>query len=448
MDKMNLICTVAFSTIASAVVIAGPGGGNQPGGGGNQPGGNQPGGGSSATWTFDTFLASSTTTSGLIIREGVITGYASPTSVAAASTVADIAAGALAGCTTLTGIDLSATSITEIPESAFAGCSNLATVILPSTCTTIGANAFAGCTKLTTLTAPGVTTVGDDSFRACSALSALPSAVRAVGAFSFAQSGLTSVDLGAMDSVGEGAFAGCESLTAATVAAGATLPDAVFAGCTALAVSDWSGVTSFGQAALAGIPATTLTLSDSASLGAYALAAEEATIVTTLSGATVPAYDATAFLGREVSYTPAAGAVARLEAMALVTWLQEQAADSSSAVVQPTPYNTADLETWLDAASNILSVYAFCWAERYAADAEFQPLTVSGTSFLFTAPDAGAAESVAVTVVGASDLTDASGFTADALEEAGTADGVTTYVSSDASAASCFARLRISKGWK
>ena len=176
-------------------------------------------------------------------------------------------------------------------------------------------------------------------------------------------------------------------------------------------------------------------------------AADEATIVTTLSGATVPAYDATAFLGREVSYTPVAGSVARLEAMALVTWLQEQAADSSSAIVQPTSYNTADLETWLDTASNLSAIYAFCWAERYAADAGFQPLTVNGTSFLFTAPDAGTTDSLAVTVVGANDLTDTSGFTADALEEAGTVDGVTTYVSSDATAASCFARLRFAKGW-
>ena len=304
MNKLNLICTVAFATIVSATVVAGPGGGGTPpGGGGNQPGGNQPGGGSSATWTFDTFLASATTTSGLIIREGVITGYASPTSVTVASTVEDIAEGALAGCTTLTSIDLSATSITQIPESAFAGCSNLATVILPSTCTTIGANAFAGCTKLVTLTASGVTTVGNDSFRACSALTTHPSTIRAAGAFSFAQSGVTSVDLTGMTSVGEGAFAGCESLTAATVAADATLPDALFAGCTALD---------------AGIPATTLTLSDSASLGAYALAADEATIVTTLSGASVPAYDAITFLGREVSYTPVAGSATRIEAFDLV----------------------------------------------------------------------------------------------------------------------------------
>ena len=441
--KKRIIVSFACALFVCMSLAAGPGGGGgmTPGGGGNQPGG-----GSSATFTFDTFLASSTATSGLIIREGVIIGYARPASVAVASAVTDIAEGALAGCTTLTSIDLSATTITEIPESAFAGCSNLAAVILPSTCTTIGANAFAGCTKLATLTAPSVTMVGDDSFRACSALSVIPSSVRAAGAFSFAQSGLTSVDLTDLSSVGEGAFAGCESLTAATVASGATLPDALFAGCTALNVGDWSGVVAFGQAALAGIPATTLTLSTSATLGAYALAADEATIVTTLSGATVPAYDATAFLGREVSYTPVAGSVARLEAMALVTWLQEQAADSSSAVVQPTSYNTADLETWLDTASNLSAIYAFCWAERYAADAGFQPLTVSGTSFLFTAPDVGTTDSLAVTVVGTTDLTDTAGFTADALAEAGTADGVTTYVSSDA-AASCFARLRFAKGW-
>ncbi|MBQ6010429.1 MAG: leucine-rich repeat domain-containing protein [Kiritimatiellae bacterium] len=448
MNKMNLICTVAFSTIASAVVIAGPGGGNQPGGGGNQPGGNQPGGGSSATWTFDTFLASSTTTSGLIIREGIIIGYDSPTSATVTSTVTDIAEGALAGCTTLTGIDLSATSITEIPESAFAGCSNLTTVILPSTCTTIGANAFAGCTKLATLTAPGVTTVGDDSFRACSALTKLPSTiVGAAGAFSFAQSGLTSVDLTSMTSVGAGAFAGCENLTAVTVTAGATLPDALFAGCTALDVGDWSGVAAFGQAALAEIPATTLTLSSSATLGAYALAADEATVVTTLSDSSVPTYDATAFLGREVSYTPEAGSIARLEAMALVTWLQEQAADSSSTVAQPTSYNTADLESWLNTASNLSAVYAFCWAAQYAADANFKPLAVEGTSFLLTAPDSGTTDSVSVSVVGTNDMADEVGFTADALAEAGTTDGVTTYVSSDATATSCFARLRFAKGW-
>lgn len=442
MNKMNLICAVAFATLASASVVAGPGdGGTPPGGGGNQPGGNQPGGGASATWTFDTFLAASTTTSGLIIREGVIIGYDNPTSATVASTVTDITEGALAGCTTLASIDLSATSITEIPESAFAGCSNLATVILPSTCTTIGANAFAGCTKLATLTAPGVTTVGDDSFRACSALSVIPSSVRTAGAFSFAQSGVTSVDLTGMTSVGEGVFAGCESLTTATVAAGTTLPDALFAGCTALNEGDWSGVVAFGQAALAGIPATTLTLSDSATLGAYALAADEATIVTTLSGATVPAYDATAFLGREVSYTPVAGSVARIEAFDLVEWLLADSAAASPSVTQPADYNTATLKTWLATDNN---AYAYAYADDLAADDSFIGLTVNGTNFLYAAPS-DSALSVTVTPVASYTLSsDANDWSADNLVWSDEADA---YIAADSTQPSCFARLRFSFNW-
>lgn len=442
MNKISLICTVAFATIVSATVVAGPGsGGTPPGGGGNQPGGNQPGGGSSATWTFDTFLASSTTASGLIIREGVITGYDSPTSATVASTVTDIAEGALAGCTALTSIDLSATSITQIPESAFAGCSNLATVILPSTCTTIGANAFAGCTKLVTLTASSVTTVGNDSFRACSALTTLPSTIRAAGAFSFAQSGVTSVDLTGMTSVGEGAFAGCESLTAVTVAADATLPDALFAGCTALDVGDWSGVAAFGQAALAGIPATTLTLSDSASLGAYALAADETTIVTTLSGASVPAYDATTFLGREVSYTPVAGSVTRIEAFDLVEWLLADSAAASPSVTQPTDYNTATLKTWLATDNN---AYAYAYADDLAVDDSFIGLTVNGTKFLYAAPS-DSALSVTVTPVASYTLSsDENDWSADNLvwsEENG------AYIAADETQTSCFARLRFTFSW-
>ena len=147
------------------------------------------------------------------------------------------------------------------------------------------------------------------------------------------------------------------------------------------------------------------------------------------------------------SYTPVAGSVARVEAMALVTWLQEQATNSSSTVAQPTSYNTTDLETWLDSSSNLNAIFAFCWGSRYAADETFHPLAVDGTAFLYTAPAADTTDALKVTVVGTNDLTDEAGFRADALEEAGTTDGVTTYVSSDASATSCFARLLFSKGW-
>lgn len=440
MNKMNLICAAALATLAAAAIAAGPGG-NQPGGGGNQPGGNQPGGGSSATFTFDSFLASSTTTSGLIIREGIVIGFDSPTSVTVASTVSDIAEGALAGCTTLTSINLASTSITEIPGSAFAGCTALKTVTLPSSCTSIGANAFAGCTALTTLAASGVTEIGADAFRGCTALASVASSATTLGDYAFAQSGVTAADISGAVSLGEGTFAGCESLSSVTVATGATLPDALFAGCTALDESDWSQVATFGQASLAGIPVTAISLNSAATLGAYALAADEAVLVTTLSNSSLPSFADTAFLGREVSYTPVAGSITRIEASDLVEWLVADASGSSPTVTQPADYNTATLKTWLATGNN---AYAYAYADDIAADESFLGLTICGTNFVYTAPS-DASISVSVTPVGCYELSsDESDWSADNLvwsEEAG------AYVAADTTQDSCFARLRFVCGW-
>ncbi len=433
----NKAIIAAIVAALSTCALAGPPSGGP--GGGSQPGGNQPGsGGSSATWTFDTFIVSSTTTSGIIIRDGVITGFESPTAVTVDSSVTSIEEGALAGCTTLTSIDLSSTSITEIPSDAFAGCTSLATVMLPSTCTTIGANAFAGCTALKTFTASGLTTVESQSFYACSSLTTPPSSVKTAGSYSFARSGVTSVDTSDFSSLDEGAFAGCESLASATV--GSTLPAAAFAGCTALDVSDWSGVTSFGDAALAGIPATTLTISSSATLGEYALAADEATVGTTLTfdGSTVPSYDDTVFLGRSLtaSYTPVAGTTTRVEACDLVEWL----AANADSVTQPTSYATADLETWLSSSSNADAIFAFCYPD---AESEAEALTISGTTFTFTDSSRSA---VVVTPVGTDDLTDA--FSEDAVTLAETAtSGVYTATPADTSVSQFFMRLKYEKAW-
>ncbi len=429
-----------FAALASAAalsVLAGPPSGGGPGGG-SQPGGNQPGsGGSSATWTFDSFIVSSTTTSGLIVREGVITGFASPTDVTAASSVTSIEEGALAGCTTLTSIDLSSTSITEIPSECFAGCTSLSTVKLPSACTVIGANAFAGCTALKTLEASGAETVGSDAFRGCTSLAAVPSSATTLGAYAFAQSGVTSASVAAA-TLGEGVFAGCESLASASV--GTDLPAAAFAGCTALDQSDWTGVTGFGQASLAGIPAKSLTVASTATLGDYAFAADETTLETTLTfdGSTVPTYGDTAFLGRSLtaSYTPAEGVVTRVEASDLVEWLQNEC----DAVTQPASYATADLETWLSSPSNASAIFAFCYPE---AESEADALTISGTTFIFTDSSR---NSVVVTPVGTDDLTADFSSGSVTIAETETA-GVYTATPTDASAQQFFMRLTYSKSW-
>ncbi len=435
--KRNFIGVLAYVASMSAL-LAGPGG--QPPGGGTQPGGNQPGGGgASATWTFDSFLASSATTSGIIVREGVVTGYESPTDAALSSSVTDIAAGALAGCTTLKSIDLSAcSSLTEIPDSAFAGCTALKTVTLPASCTTIGPGAFAGCTALATVSGSGVTAVSHDAFRDCTALTS-PSLPAHIGSYAYSQSGVTSADMSGVATLGEGAFAGCESLTAVTVASGASLPAATFAGCTALNVGDWSGVGEFGQSALAGIPATTLTLSSSATLSAYAFAADEATVTTTLGQSALPTYDETSFLGREVSYTPVSGSTTRIEAMDLVDWLLD--ATASAGVTQPADYNTATLKTWLSDSAN---AYAYAYADDLASDEGFVGLTVDGKSFIYTAPR-DTALSITVTPVACYSLSsDESDWSADNLAWS---DEDSAYFATDTTQTSCFARLRFSWDW-
>ena len=286
-----------------------------------------------------------------------------------------------------------------------------------------------------------MTDIGADAFRGCTALASVASSATTLGDYAFAQSGVTAADISGAVSLGEGTFAGCESLSSVTVATGATLPDAVFAGCTALAVSDWSGVTSFGQAALAGIPATALTLNASATLADYALAADEAVLVTTLSNSSLPSFADTAFLGREVSYTPVAGSITRIEASDLVEWLVADASGSSPTVTQPADYNTATLKTWLATGNN---AYAYAYADDIAADESFLGLTICGTNFVYAAPS-DASISVSVTPVGCYELSsDESDWSADNLvwsEESG------AYVAADTTQDSCFARLRFVCGW-
>lgn len=446
----SIIFTIATFALGAALA-AGPGGsGMQPGGpgGGNQPGGNQPsgpGGGASATFTFDTFLASATTNSSkCITREGTWTGWtAGITAATLDSSVGNLACGVCAGCTTLTSVDLSAcANLAEIPNSAFAGCTALTTVTLPASCTAIGANAFAGCTSLTTVTAPGVTAIGADAFHGCTALSALPPSATALGAYSFAGTALAGVDASSL-SLGAGAFAGCARLASATVASGATLPGALFSGCAALAAFNSQDVAEFGQAALAGCDAlASLTLDPSATLGEYALAAGEATVTTTLDQATLPTADATALLGREVSYVPVAGSVTRIEAKDLVDWLAD--ASASSAVAKPADCNTETLKAWLSNPSNAQAyAYAAQIASAAASGETFRPLNVNGTSFVFAEPDSGIC--ISVYPVGCYTLSsDTSDWTAGNLTWS---DADNAYLATDTTQTSCFARLRFTWDW-
>ena len=456
--KSSFAFLAALSFSVSFALAAGPGGesGGGPGGeSGGGPGGEsgggpgESGGGSGGSFTYDSFIGV-TTNANCLIREGTLYGFTSSLTTTVRPTTAAVTAladGVFAGNTAITTVNLSScTALAEIPDSAFAGCTALASVTLPSSVTTIGPNAFAGCTALSSFTGAGVATVGSDAFHGCTALASVPSTATTLCAYSFAGSGLTSVDASGR-SLGEGAFAGCASLVALS---GATeLPAALCAGCTALDVSDWTAVSSFGQASLAGIPAETLAFSSSATLAAYALAADEAVVATTIEQDALPTYADTAFLGREVSYMPDDDTVTRIEAEALVNWLAAQAADETSAVAQPASYATADLETWLATQSNADAILAFCYEERFAADADFHPLDIDGTTFLWATPDAGTEASVTVTLVGATALDGE--WSGDLLVADADADTAThaafVAVKDGTEPDAAFARLHMGKAW-
>ena len=200
---------------------------------------------------------------------------------------------------------------------------------------------------------------------------------------------------------------------------------------------------------VAGIPATTLTISADAAVGAYAFAADEA-IVSTMLSAVPASYDAdTSFLGRETSYTVNGSDVVRIEANELVTWLMAVAETplESTAVAQPTSdgttvcYATSYLESWLADSSNEAALLAYCYGDGTAAT---DVLAVDGGTQSFVFEPSGRS-AVTVTVVGTNDL--AVDFDAASLSGTDNGDGTYTYVSADDTATSCFARLKFAKDW-
>lgn len=64
------------------------------------------------------------------------------------ASVAVIGTAAFQGCTNLSSVDMSQTSIIAIPPSAFSGCTSLSSIATPLTVLRIGSSAFAGCTSI------------------------------------------------------------------------------------------------------------------------------------------------------------------------------------------------------------------------------------------------------------------------------------------------------------
>ena len=130
--------------------------------------------------------------------------------------------------------------VTTIGDDVFISCTALTSVTIPASVTIIGECAFMGCTALSSVTIPDcVTTIGESAFRGCTALSSvtIPASVTTIesGAFDGCTA-LTSVTIPAsVTTIGNAAFDGCTALTSVTIPASVTtIGDAAFRSCTAL----------------------------------------------------------------------------------------------------------------------------------------------------------------------------------------------------------------------
>lgn len=208
------------------------------------------------------------------IGAGVFYECKALTSVTLSQNLTTIADSAFAYCEALSAIDLP-DSLTSLAYSAFAYCGELTALDLPDNLTTIGEEAFYACSGLTEITLPaGLTDLGDYAFEGCQALTRidvadgntayesrdgvlftkgadtlvkfpdssqltsyrLPDETTTIAPWAFVNaSGLKSLELNRVQTIGDDAFYYCTGLTELVIPEGVTkLGGSMFGYCTGL----------------------------------------------------------------------------------------------------------------------------------------------------------------------------------------------------------------------
>ena len=161
------------------------------------------------------------------------------TSVVIEDGVTHIGNAAFSGCSNLPSITIPA-SVTSIGNSAFSGCSSLPSINIPANVQSIGSGAFSGCSSLATITVDA-NNQKFDSRGECNAI------IRKADNELVAGCKNTTIPED-VQSIGEGAFSGCGSLTSITIPASVTsIGDHAFESCGLRAITIPNSVQSIGD---------------------------------------------------------------------------------------------------------------------------------------------------------------------------------------------------------
>lgn len=183
----------------------------------------------------------------------------------------EIGASVLSKCASLARVDLGDT-LKELTDEMFLNCTSLRSVVIPESVEKLGIGTFYGCTELSSVTLPGaltsipayafagtavksldvpetVTEIGDYAFNASQIESFDFTNIRTIGYAAFTKTKITSLVSEAVETVGEGAFNLCSSLTEVDLPNAKEIGISAFESCNELNTVNLPSATAIGDKA-------------------------------------------------------------------------------------------------------------------------------------------------------------------------------------------------------